>query len=267
MKISAPYHSGLRALGFTMVELLVAMVIGLLLMAGVIQVFSSNQQTYRVTENLSRTQENGRYAIGIINKFARRAGNKGNHENLHDVSFPASGPFIADQVISGTDTEFSIRYITGDKTNMTDCIGNAIPPVTEVTNRFFLNLATNELRCSVNGALTQPLVSDIRDMQVLYGMSTDTTMLSGENNNVRANCYLPTTNLTNLPVADCASGLNFRQVVSMRVHLLISTPEDNVVSSQANQNYTYNSSPPTAAPDFRIYREFSTTIAFRNQVL
>ncbi len=60
--------------GLTLVELMVAMTVGLILMAGVIQIFSSNKQTYRVQEATSRLQENGRFAAGMLMHDIRMAG-------------------------------------------------------------------------------------------------------------------------------------------------------------------------------------------------
>lgn len=54
--------------GVTLVELMVAMVIGLLLTAGAIQIFLTTQETSRFQESLSRIQETGRYAVAT---FAR----------------------------------------------------------------------------------------------------------------------------------------------------------------------------------------------------
>jgi len=60
--------------GLTLVELMVAMTVGLILMAGVIQIFSSNKQTYRVQEATSRLQENGRFAADMLMRDIRMAG-------------------------------------------------------------------------------------------------------------------------------------------------------------------------------------------------
>jgi type IV pilus assembly protein PilW len=59
--------------GITLVELMVAMVIGLLLTAGILQLFVSNKQTYRVTENMSRLQESGRFAMHFLKSDIRMA--------------------------------------------------------------------------------------------------------------------------------------------------------------------------------------------------
>ncbi|MCW8902077.1 PilW family protein, partial [Sedimenticola sp.] len=59
--------------GLTLVELMVAMVIGLLLLAGIGQVFVSNKQTYRLLEAQSHAQENGRFAFEFLARDIRMA--------------------------------------------------------------------------------------------------------------------------------------------------------------------------------------------------
>ncbi|ADJ28937.1 PilW family protein [Nitrosococcus watsonii] len=60
--------------GFSLTEILVGMTAGLLLTAGVIQVFVSSKQGYRIQEALSRLQENGRFAMEFISQDARNTG-------------------------------------------------------------------------------------------------------------------------------------------------------------------------------------------------
>jgi len=60
--------------GFTLIELMIAMLIGVFLMTGVIQIFLSAKQAYRLQENLSRLQENGRFAMDMIAQDIRMAG-------------------------------------------------------------------------------------------------------------------------------------------------------------------------------------------------
>lgn len=57
--------------GFTLVEILVALVIGLFLTAGMLQMYVANKQSFRFSESLSRIQENGRYALAFIARDMR----------------------------------------------------------------------------------------------------------------------------------------------------------------------------------------------------
>ncbi len=63
--------------GMTLVEVMVAMTIGLVLLGGVVTVLSSSQSTYRVNEALARMQENARYAFQLLSRDIRMAGYRG----------------------------------------------------------------------------------------------------------------------------------------------------------------------------------------------
>ena len=52
--------------GLTLVELMIAMLLGLFLIGGLLQIFINSRQTNRMQEALSRLQENGRFAIDFI---------------------------------------------------------------------------------------------------------------------------------------------------------------------------------------------------------
>ena len=60
--------------GLSMIELLIAMVMGLSLTAGVMQVYVGNTQTERDQEARARMQENGRFAISYLSHELRMAG-------------------------------------------------------------------------------------------------------------------------------------------------------------------------------------------------
>jgi len=60
--------------GVTLVELMIAMLLGLFLIGGLLQIFISSKQTYRMQEGLSRVQENGRFAMDFITRDIRMAG-------------------------------------------------------------------------------------------------------------------------------------------------------------------------------------------------
>jgi type IV pilus assembly protein PilW len=60
--------------GLSLVELMIAIVLGLILVAGVIELFVNNRQVYRVQDAQSRLQENGRYAMKVLTQSIERAG-------------------------------------------------------------------------------------------------------------------------------------------------------------------------------------------------
>lgn len=60
--------------GFGLVELMISVAIGLVLIAGVSQIYVQSKNTYRVSEAASRLQENGRFAIIKLREDIRMAG-------------------------------------------------------------------------------------------------------------------------------------------------------------------------------------------------
>ena len=63
--------------GMTLVELLVAMVIGLILLGGVYQIFVGSTTSSRENEQFARIQENARFAMEIFGRDLRMAGYSG----------------------------------------------------------------------------------------------------------------------------------------------------------------------------------------------
>lgn len=68
-------HTGPRAArGVTLIELMVALVLGLVVAGAAMAVFLVNRQTYLATENLGRLQENARTAFELMAQDIRAAG-------------------------------------------------------------------------------------------------------------------------------------------------------------------------------------------------
>lgn len=63
--------------GMSLIELMIAMLIGVLLLLGLIQIFSASRLAYRTTEGLARVQENGRFAMDFLQRDLRMAGHFG----------------------------------------------------------------------------------------------------------------------------------------------------------------------------------------------
>ena len=80
--------------GFTLVELMVAITIGLIILAVLSQVYVGSKRTYRSQEALSRLQENGRYAIDFLGRDLRVAGYMGcigPGAAFNNIAFPITG--------------------------------------------------------------------------------------------------------------------------------------------------------------------------------
>jgi type IV pilus assembly protein PilW len=103
-------HSKQKQSGISVVEIMISVAISLILLAGVMQIFLTNKQTYRVQEAFSRLQENGRYAIQFLSQDIRMAGFFGcasgvdNPKNIVNLD----GDAVADDI-----AEFTGNGLTG----------------------------------------------------------------------------------------------------------------------------------------------------------
>lgn len=346
------FHINSLQRGFTLIELMIAMLIGVFLMGGVIQIFLSAKQAYRLQENLSRLQENGRFAMDFITKDVRMAGFMGCSKAL-----PLPLGTVTEQTkISGTNNigsppkdTISFQYAKscgGElRLAMTDATSNIIiksdtsSATTPSPNSCNINTTTNKTvliaNCTnsdvfsatgvssgtgdqviqhttplskiystdaelfsfqsvtyniqtgaggmpalfrVDSTGTNELVEGIENMQILYGVDTDTP-----NQDFIPNYYVDSTKVTGLApiptnVKDSAGVVtldpNFPawgRVVSVRISLLAATIDDGLTFStktdgtETSQPYTYNGT-TTTPTDRRIRRVFSSTIAVRNRL-
>ncbi|XOV82163.1 MAG: PilW family protein [bacterium] len=63
-----------RQTGFSILELLISLLLGLVVIAGIVQLFVGNSRTYEIVTAQSRLQENARYSFDFISQAARDAG-------------------------------------------------------------------------------------------------------------------------------------------------------------------------------------------------
>lgn len=103
-----PYRTstGHKESGLTLIEIMVALTLSLLLLAGVIQIFLASKQSYRLSEENSRIQENGRFAIDILARDLRMADFWGCASNIssitNNLNSTNSGYIAFDSGIGGT---------------------------------------------------------------------------------------------------------------------------------------------------------------------
>ena len=99
-----------RMQGLTLIETMVAITISLILMAGAITLFINNKVTYEVNDNLSRLQENARFAIEFMLDDLRMVGFFGcSTANEIKNSFITSGGAVGADEISLANTDDSLE--------------------------------------------------------------------------------------------------------------------------------------------------------------
>ena len=152
--------------GVTLVELLIALVIGIFLIGGVFAVFQSNQQSYRSKMELDNAQEAFRYMSYTINRLTKSS------------KFIASPSDDDDDVDDYQDNVLVLRIQGGP--GIRNCIGEIVPEVSNDTllqeNRFIL--VGSNLVCDVNGENPTILVNGVEDLSFAYGVRDNTNRVS-----------------------------------------------------------------------------------------
>ena len=96
--------------GVSLVELMIALVIGLILMLGITQVFIASHSASRLSEGVARAQENGRFALEFLERDIRMAGHMGcvNDQShfVKGLGLPRNN--LAAVVGSGSPLDFSV---------------------------------------------------------------------------------------------------------------------------------------------------------------
>ena len=87
--MAAPRFPAPGQRGFSLIELMVALLLGLLLMSGIIAVYLESKRGWAQDEAIARVQENGRYALRLLSREIAMAGFLGGVTELDAVSSPA----------------------------------------------------------------------------------------------------------------------------------------------------------------------------------
>lgn len=118
--------------GFSIVELMVAMMLSLLLLSGVISVFVSSRASYETTDRLSRIQENGRFALDQVVRDIRSAG------------FPGCARVPTDVVTSlNSSTDLKWNFLDGPVRGYQYTGPGAYSPTLDTTNIPSVSASTN----------------------------------------------------------------------------------------------------------------------------
>jgi type IV pilus assembly protein PilW len=214
--------------GFTLIEILIALLVGLFLMGALLTVVQTNRRVFGEQNQLAQLQDNERMALTMMGDVIQSAGYFPQSTPLTTTlttTLIAAGPFAIGQSISGVDTgtsfgdQIQVRYMTAGGDNILNCSGLSNPlggPNTLYVNSF--QVLNGQLVCIMNGTsytlvggTTNPYSGlDIINLTVLYGVKTDAAALG---NNV--DTYMPAALLTPAQWAN---------VISVMVKLTFTNP-------------------------------------------
>jgi type IV pilus assembly protein PilW len=109
--------------GLTLIELMVALAIGMFLMIGAITVFMQGRTTFRITESLSRLQENGRFLLDTLEPDIRMA----QHWGLTNVSTNIEGRVGTSSIPAGIPTSCGANFVINDLERTVQAWNNTYP--------------------------------------------------------------------------------------------------------------------------------------------
>ena len=104
--------------GLSLVEIMVALTLSLILLAGVVQIMASSKKTYRVADAASRMQENARFAMEFLSRDVRMAGFWGcaQFSDVNDLLNNGGAQyvdFLSNAGVGGTDGATDSLTLTG----------------------------------------------------------------------------------------------------------------------------------------------------------
>ncbi len=91
MSAHHPKLSRIASAGFSLIELMVALTIGLVLIGGAVYVYQQSRDTYALNESTARLQEEARYALSLIEPDVQLAGYYGFTNAYDDVQLIIGG--------------------------------------------------------------------------------------------------------------------------------------------------------------------------------
>ncbi len=220
--------------GYTLIEILVALLISLFFLVGLFTLEQTTSRTNRNQTALVQLQDEQRLAMMLLNDVISSAGYYPNPAtNTATNAFPAwSGSaggetisLAAGQAIGGTHTSTSspdtiaVQYETNNDDTIINCLGgtNTSGSTQVYVNTF--SVSGGQLMCSLNGATSVPIVSNVENLQVFYGVRTNGGTVAGN-----VDTYLTADEVTSGNYWGLNGSNGTSNIISVRVSVTFDNP-------------------------------------------
>jgi type IV pilus assembly protein PilW len=190
---SRPNHAprgAFRQRGLSLIELMVAMLIGLFLLGGLLSILQSTRNTSSNQALLSQLQDNERIAMSLMTSVIESAGYYPSPETVPLATALPSSPDFAQpgQIIvgsantNGPGDAITVRYGTAPNDGVLLCDGTSNTTTGNVVYENTFELQTDKngklfLACILSGGPAVKLVSGIQNMQIYYGVNSAATAM------------------------------------------------------------------------------------------
>jgi type IV pilus assembly protein PilW len=256
MKITPTISINARSIaqrGFTLIELMIALLIALFLIGGLVTLVGAMKITFANQNGLSQLQESERMAMTLMTDVIESTGyfplTPATLTNTAISSFPVTAAIpslpvatpaftFAGQALVGTGTyanqtplgqTITVRYLTAGNDNVINCAGNTSNVAASFVNTFSIDVNGN-LNCTLilNGAAQPviPLINGLNSMQIYYGVQTNTGV--------------STNSIDTYMDANAVGGsLNWSNVKSVKIRLTFINPMFGQAGQAAQQFITF----------------------------
>jgi type IV pilus assembly protein PilW len=266
--------------GFTLIELMVALVVGLLLLLMTVQIFSGIRSGQLLQGGLASVQEDGRIALHLVAEEVRKAGFR---TTVWNEPLAGYHPVTANSTNGASNGNDTLQFMYMDGRDCNDTLNSNIDPETGEAKAIYKRLTfsvdvNSNLRwsCEYGTSPTvlatqinnQTIIDGVENFQVLYGVDTDLPPDMSINEWTTADAISPETSICLQSQFRCeAEGLlgsiTTGIPISIQIGLLVSSPEG-VGSELDTQTFTVLDVAVPAANDYLIRKLYTATITLRN---
>lgn len=217
--------------GFTLIELMIAMSLGLVIVFAIITIMISSNRNAIDADSMSDTHETGRFAISVLSNALYSSGYKssGPITPFADICANPANPVACTlEVGNGRGDQLAIRKVVSDDNDMSCAgidLGLAVDTELEVIETYWIetDAATGlgTLRCrtydsaGVPQTNTQSLVMGLEAVHILYGLRTTVNPDSTRN----VSLYVAADDVT-----------DWNNVLAVKIGLLVRSQNDNGVA-------------------------------------
>lgn len=269
--------------GFTLIEMLVAIVLSSILVLVMLAVFVSSKNTSVLQDGLMRVQEDGRIALHVVSDEIRKAGFRKPVWND-----PANGytPLTQASVNGANGTSDTLQIMYMDDVDCNGVVNANNDPETFEPQALYKrvtfavdNAEVLHWTCEYGmspGSLAiqssnQPIVDNVESFQVLYGIDTDFPPDFSVNAWTTADTISPHAAICLQSQYLCEAGGLINEMrdglpVALQVAMLIASPEG-AGSDTDSQSYQVLDVTRPAQNDQRLRKVYSTTVNLRNLTL
>lgn len=244
--------------GFTLVELMVALMIALISMLAATELYVSTRQTYRLQGMQTRLSEDGRFALSMMQRVISQAGFRPNPSTV-----------IASDFITPTSAQSVTVKFTADGTNSMACDGSV--PAANSAQTLTIAKSGTKLQCGAVDWIAPASAgsgngSELIDFRLQYGTDTGPNTISEFGCGGDVSSTIKERDCVADGYLQATATANPTKVVAVKACLVLRSEATELsVVKQAAVKDCSNVDITGSQTDNKLYRTFRSTILLRNR--